>query len=212
MEDKFDCTCGHPISFRKKITVSIACTSCRNLYCLTNNTFLKISTLRPVVEDVSPLKIHTEGKSESKEFSITGRQQIIYSSSYRNLWSATYTNGEHFQIGESYGTYSILNELSIEASPAKFRNLKVGKELQIAPKHFFYVNGIYEMKSITAEGDLPTPVILQPQCITIELSNNKFESLIINIYGDNDIKISSGRFLNFEDFSFKNTRNLNGWI
>ncbi|GAL84317.1 hypothetical protein MYP_1545 [Sporocytophaga myxococcoides] len=212
MEDKFNCTCTHSISIRKNVTVSIACPFCRNLYCLVNDEIIKTSTLKPIMEDVSPLKINGEGILESKEFRITGRQQIIYHSSYKNLWSATYKSGEHFQIGESYGTYSIIKEVSAQVSPNKFRNLKVGKEIELAPKHSFYVNGIHEMKELTAEGDFPMPIILQTRCLSIELSNNKFEFAIINIYGDNDLKISSGYFLNFEDFSFKNIRNLNGWI
>lgn len=212
MEDKFNCSCGYSICIRKSVTVSMACPSCRTLYCFGNNEFIKLSTLKPITEDVSPLKINTEGVLESKEFRISGRQQIIYNSSYRNLWSATYKSGEHFQIGESYGTYTIIKELSAQVSPTKFRNLKIGKEIELAPRHFFYVNGMHEMKELAVEGDFPIPIILQLKCLSIELSNNKFEFVIINIFGDSDIRISSGHFLNFEDFSFKNTRNLNEWI
>ncbi|MFN3403815.1 MAG: hypothetical protein ACK40G_06950 [Cytophagaceae bacterium] len=194
-----------------KIT-HLACSKCNIAYSKSEDGFTWMKITNNMPEDMSPLKVGAMGYIGDIKIDITGRIRYEFKEGYRNHWMAVNNANEFYWIVEAYGTYAWLKYSEVKIEPSKLLKFKPGSVFEISGKKHFHVNYISNITGFFIEGEIALPFQPVDDFITLEMSNPWFEMVIVDAISRDKIFASTGKYQEFDDFKFSNTRLLDEWI
>lgn len=164
----------------------------------------------PPREDMSPLKIGTQGTFEKNQFTITGRIQYHFTNSYYNYWIAKSLNDTWFYITEGYGAYAYTT-ISFNTLKTKSNSdLKPGKHIRLSPHYSYVISQLAECTGMALEGEFPFSIDEFKPFFLLEASNEASQIQSYHLL-QGEQRAFQSRSLDFDDFNFTNLRDLNGW-
>jgi hypothetical protein len=84
----------------------------------------------PLVEDLSPLRVGTEGTVNDAYFKITGRIRVEGQRGYRNFWSMK-GDTPYGWLLQAYGNYALMALDHALMAPTVFKHVDPGKKLKM---------------------------------------------------------------------------------
>lgn len=210
---RFSCQqCNGEIHIKSKNSISYVCPSCFSGYKLETGGMTKVHTTPSVPEDMTPLKIGTTGKYDSRNFEIIGRIRYQYDEGYLNQWNVLFDDGKSGYLGEAYGGFSVYEKMNYKFELNKISHVSIFKIIDFPEKKKFSVTAISNNTGYSCEGELYDSSIVPIGFVSIELSGAKMEMAMINVYAKQSYEVFLGKFFDFEELKFKNSRELNEWI
>lgn len=202
--------CSVSIIFESDLSKSFSCTSCNTL--VKKDSLIHYDSFKSIQlrEDMSPIKIGTMGEFERKPFTIRGRVQYHFRSSYHNYWLGYFTNQTWFYLTEGYGTYTFTCPSNNTLKIKNQSELKPGKTIKISPYSIYVIDQITECTSMALEGEFPFNIEEFKPFFLLEASNDASEIQSFHLLPGQQRAFQS-KCLEFDDFNFTNLRNLNGW-
>ena len=210
MIKKYSCpSCGGEISFQSSLTVFSVCSFCRSTLIRNDAGLESIGKMAQLIDDTTPLKLGTSGRYQGS-FSLIGRVQVAWKEGFWNEWFARFSDGRQGWIAEAQGFWMLSFAVSKPENLPKAAALK--PEMQIGLDKILYT--VDDIKPITysyAEGELPFMAAQGYSAISVDLHHgeNDFASITYEPSGNADVFI--GKYVDFEQFSFQNLRQIDGW-
>lgn len=191
--------------------ISLVCRSCKRLLFTDPNKSVASFQVDEPYEDMTPLRIGTTGTINDIGFEIKGRIQYHFNLWYGNYWFLLLKNNNWAWLYEAYGAFAIFYPADYTLKTKDNRSVRPGKSLKIAADKYLSISSIADCTGCAAEGELPNKFIPFVPFVVIEANNEKKELVSFHIKKDNKQEAFYGRFMEFDDFEFKNLRNLNEW-
>lgn len=205
------CTdCGMSHQLRAVNAVQYVCRHCRQLLIRDQPraTAGKAATPR---EDMSVLRLGSQGKADKKEFEVIGRLQFFYQQGHRNLWYLLFQNGDTGWLGDWEGGYSLLTYHSMKQDLGLLSNSKPGRELQ-AFGAGFEVRRIIKHLATCYEGELPALNLQREHFMAYELGNQQEQVVLAHAYTNKEMEAFAGTFEYFKDLSLSQLRAHHEWV
>lgn len=160
-------------------------------------------------EDMSVIQIGACGQYNNKAFEVIGRQKITWSDGNWNEWFILFSDGKEAWLAESQGQYSISFQVVIKDRLPSLRDVKVNSRFNLFSK----VYTVHDIKDVTcqgSQGELPVASPKGRTSVSVDLMAGHDEFANID-YGENEIRVFIGNYVDFENFHFQNLRKLDGW-
>lgn len=204
----FNCpSCGAQITFTSSISVSCVCPYCRSLVVRHDMNVEAIGKEAELPQDMSPFQIGTGGKHKGVNFGIIGRTRLGWEDGAWNEWFLYRDDGSRAWLAEAQGSLIINAEISAEGLPSERINLQ--KIVKIEGRSYRCVDR-KETECIGIEGELPSIVKKGSKYVSVDLvgTDGGFASVE---YGDDGTRLFIGEYVNFDDLTFSNLREVPGW-
>lgn len=203
--------CNFPYNLKTDFCVGYSCLRCSALMIKNNNEFIRSEKAVPVLEDMSPLKLGSQGVLEGNKFEIIGRIKFNLKGEYKNHWCLLFSNNSWFWLGESYGDYYFIKKEKTPIDPSRFKVRKIGRMIKFPNGIQYEIQYFNEVISYACEGEIPEFPFLKGNFISLELSDKGDRLVFVNVYSANQIDYYLGKYLLFDQLNFTNLRDLNGW-
>lgn len=202
--------CGSEIVFKSRSTVFAVCSYCRSTILRQDLRLEVYGKMSEVIEDLSPLQIGSLGKYEGRAFEILGRVRLAWSEGYWTEWYALFEDGSEGWLAEAQGFYGLcFNNKWLK--PPDHQQVFLGALIEVVPEQELYeVVDIKETVCVASEGELPfkSPVGRKSASVDLSDSNGRFATLE---YSEEEPRFFVGSYLDFDDFNFRNLREIEGW-
>lgn len=234
---KFNCpSCGAEVIFQSNVSVYAVCAFCSSMIVRRDIDVEAIGTMASLPDDMSPLQLGTEGSYQGNKFSIIGRMKIGWQDGVWNEWHTLHGNGERGWLAEAQGSYAVCFDYdeTLPAETVKTINSYLksskpqppGADLNTSARTIrrqeilgtslfidrlkYKVVDVKQAVCLACEGELPFIAPNGRKTLAIDLLGLHGEFASIELAQDN-IRVYVGRYLEWNDFNFKNVRPLDDW-
>ncbi|QET03316.1 DUF4178 domain-containing protein [Cupriavidus pauculus] len=107
--------CGAEVSFRSSAAVMAVCEYCQSTLLRDADSVRDIGKMSAVLEDYTPLQIHTSGRWEGQGFTLVGRIQLRYDAGLWNEWYVLFDDGSDGWLADASGQYMLSRRVRPEA-------------------------------------------------------------------------------------------------
>ncbi|HEY9678256.1 MAG TPA: DUF4178 domain-containing protein [Drouetiella sp.] len=160
-------------------------------------------------DDMTPLQLGTTGMYEKERFEIIGRMRVAYSDGFWNEWYALLSDGRVGWLAEAQGFYAFCMPF-FEGKIPTVDSIRVGKTVDMGSKGIFEVDDFRMVKAIYSEGELPFAAAKGRESTSVDLTGFQNEMATIE-YAKESTRVFLGKYVDFDDYQFKNLRHLDGW-
>ena len=156
--------CGAEVSFRSSAAVMAVCEYCKSTLLREADQVRDIGKMSAVLEDYTPLQIHTSGTWQGQGFTLVGRIQLRYDAGLWNEWYVLFDDGTDGWLADASGQYMLTRRVPDDeakrASASKmprFDALRPGTHLFYG-NHRFEASDVRTARCTGGEGELPFQV------------------------------------------------------
>lgn len=160
-------------------------------------------------DELTPMQIGTGGQYKGDSFEIVGRLRVTYSDGFWNEWYCLFSDGAEGWLAEAQGFWA----MCMKAVPKKSLErdeLKPGAVMDLNPYGTFVVDDIRDCWCTYSEGELPMNAVQGRRSKSVDLSKPSGGMATIE-FADNETRMFAGLYVDFDDFKFKNLREIDGW-
>jgi hypothetical protein len=201
--------CKGILSFRSSGTDAVMCSRCSVMANRNGQAFkVKVSNVMP--EDMTPLQIGTTGIFGNINFEIIGRVRFQYKQKYKNQWQLLFPDGTSKLLAEACGAYAFYSPDKTTVNPQTLKNITAGKRIDL-PGGSYYIESLAKCENITAEGEVTFNPLWTEKFISVTFSLPGSPMAVAEIFSKEKTALFKGTYQDFDDFNFKNLRDLNGW-
>ena len=202
--------CGAPVRFKSQVSVFSVCEYCSQMLVRRDLDLEAIGKMAVLPEDSSPLQIGTEGLYEKRHFTLIGKLRQQWRDGVWTEWCALFDDGTHGWLAEAQGFLMMSFEMqSTDVKVPSAESLKAGQSLTLGGVRF----EIEDIKSVVCEGsqgELPFRAPKGRQCTSVDLAGADQAFACLD-YSSEGVRIYLGKYIDFDDFHFKNLRQIDGW-
>jgi Domain of unknown function (DUF4178) len=201
-------SCGAQIKFRAFQSRVCICEFCKATVVRDGTNLEDIGKMADVQDDPTPLQIGTDGTFDNKNFTVLGRLRYEYDAGRWNEWYVQFGGSDRIGwLTEAQGEYTITWPVkgTLPQLPA-FDALQPGQALTLGGKAF-EVADIQSATVVGGEGELPFKVGMGYAAPVADLRNSEGQFATLD-YSDGPPVLYTGKTLPFDDFNFRNLRNI----
>jgi hypothetical protein len=202
-------SCGANVNFQSKVSVFAVCSYCRSSLVRQGMDLDKIGEIAELQDDLTPIQIGTTGMFEGKQFEVIGRMKVGYSDGFWNEWFAMSATGEVGWLAEAQGFYAFCYPF-FEVNAPNRSSLTIDRGVDFGTKGTYEVTDIRNVSCVYSEGELPFDAIQGRKSTSVDLIGAKKEMATIE-YAEKETRIFLGAYQDFDQFAFKNLRQIDGW-
>lgn len=158
-------SCGAPAAFRSSAAVMVVCEFCHSTLLKDADTVKDIGKMSTVLEDYTPLQIHTTGQWDGQGFTLVGRIQLRYDSGLWNEWYLLFDDGSDGWLADASGQYMLTRRVTAEQSAAQLNGVALPRYDQLTPgtplyfdKHRYLASDVRTARCTGGQGELPFTV------------------------------------------------------
>ncbi|MES2258861.1 MAG: DUF4178 domain-containing protein [Pseudomonadota bacterium] len=148
-------SCGAEVSFRSHASVMAVCEYCHTSVLKTPDAVKDLGKMSAVLEDYSPIQLHTSGTLGGRAFNVIGRIQLRYAAGMWNEWYLLFDDGASAWLGDSSGLYTVTTERKTTGPLPTFADLAPGKLYTIGSEGRFMASEVRSADCIGGQGELP---------------------------------------------------------
>lgn len=201
-------SCGADVAFQSSVSVFGVCSHCRSMLVRHDMDIESLGQMAQVPDDVSPLKIGSQGVYGGTRFSLIGRLKVAWDEGYWNEWHLLFEDGRQGWLGEALGFYMVSFEMKETGKVPDASKLKPGKKYQLLPGETYFVDDIKEAVCVASEGELPFRALQGRKTTSVDLSDSASRYGCIEYSKTDGVRLFLGRYVKFEDLQFANLRDL----
>lgn len=203
--------CGAEVAFRSKASVFAVCSFCKSTLVRHDMNLENIGKMADLQDDLTPLQIGTSGTYNNESFEIIGRLKVGYSEGFWNEWYILFGGDKVGWLAEAQGFYAVCFPVSEETAkvPSSYI-VKPEMFIQLTPDDMFQVEDIRNVSCMFSEGELPVNAVKGRESVSVDLTAPKTRMATIE-YANDQTRIFIGDYQEFDDFKFKNLRQIDGW-
>jgi len=207
----FQCpSCGAAVTVKNAASLYVVCSYCSTTSVRKDMNLDEIGKAAALIEDGSPVMIHTQGRYKGRNFEVIGRIQLQFDAGFWNEWHLDW-GGKSAWLGETNGIYAFTEraELKEEEKNIKFEDFLLGKYVRLQGKPF-YAKDIQDGICVSGEGELPFAFQSAYRAPVIDLvdKENSFATLD---FSEEEPILFLGNFCEFKDLELKNLRDIYEW-
>lgn len=202
-------SCGGSVELKSSITLMVICPYCDSTLLRRDLDVELIGKMATLKEDGSIIQKGTRGKYRGSSFEVIGRIQLHYTAGFWNEWFLLFEEGKPGWLGEAQGNYAVSFVTETTDPLPPFERLEVGEVLRICEESFT-VSNIESARCIGGEGELPFRVGPGYDLPAVDLTGkgNRFATLD---YSESPPLVFVGESLDFDDLSFTDVKEIEGW-
>lgn len=202
--------CGAEVPFQSKASVFAVCSYCQSTLVRSDKDLTVIGKMAELQDELTPLQIGTKGMYEGKPFEIIGRLKVGYSEGFWNEWYALFADGQEGWVAEAQGFFAMCLK-AIPSNVPSVYELTPGAEADLRPYGRFIVDDSREAQCIYSEGELPVAAVAGRDSTSVDLSTEDGSRMATIEYAADEWRAFVGKYLDFDEFKFRNLRPLDGW-
>ena len=192
--------CGAPVELASAASASAVCSFCRSTLVRDGDALQRIGVSAELFDDHSPLQLGASGRYQGLAFTLVGRLQVGYEGGTWNEWHALFDNGRgglrSGWLSEDNGAYVFAFDAAwpADAPPDADAALRlVAGSACTVDGRGWAVASIVKAHLVAAEGELPTPPMLQGEFAVVDLRNVQDEVGTLDYSDAGHPQWSSGR-------------------
>jgi DNA-directed RNA polymerase subunit RPC12/RpoP len=159
-------------------------------------------------DDISPLKIGSQGKFKNTRFEVIGRLKIAWSEGYWNEWFLLFEDGKQGWLAEAMGFFMLSFEVSETTTVPAKKAIALGKIYELVPSRRFFVDDIKDAVCMGSEGELPFRGLQGRKTLSVDLSDNSGQFASIEYSDQDGIDLYIGMYVEFDSLEWSNLRDL----
>lgn len=200
--------CGAQVTFRSASSIFAVCDYCRSMLVRQDMNLEALGKMALLQEDMSPLKVGTQGRYEKTSFFIVGRLRVRWEGGAWNEWFLLFDDGREGWLGEAQGFYMVsFPVLSPRLPPLE--ELEVGRELKIQGTAY-QIDDIKEIHCEGSEGELPFRAPKGRKSTSVDLTGPDRQFACLD-YSEEGIQAYAGSYVDFDSLKFQFLREIDGW-
>lgn len=201
-------SCGAEVNFRSASSIFAVCEYCRSMLVRKDMDLQALGKMALLQEDMSPLKVGTQGRYEKTSFSIVGRLRIRWEEGAWNEWFLLFDDGREGWLGEAQGFYMVSFPVLVPPLPP-LEEIKVGLEIKLQDT-LYQIDDIKEVCCEGSEGELPFQAPKGRKSTSIDLTGPDRRFACLD-YSKDGIQTYAGSYVDFDSLKFQFLREINGW-
>lgn len=148
--------CGAPVAFRGT-AVSAVCEYCDSTVVRTGVDVKLIGKVSALIDNGSPILLHSKGKYDGVPFVVAGRLQVQYERGTWNEWFLEFANGTIGWLSDAQNQFAVVVPIDpnqVAGRVPHFHSINVGQQLRVAGR----VGVVVDHRGASykgAEGSLP---------------------------------------------------------
>lgn len=197
--------------FRTQSSIFAVCSFCKSTLVRQDKDLNLVGKMADLPYDISPLQVGTTGYYQDRKFELVGRLRVAYPDGYWNEWYALFASDHVGWLAEAQGFYALCTPFEGDTSnlPPKF-DLRPGQPVDLSPVALFSITDIRRAVCIYSEGELPMQAAEGRASISVDLLAPDERMATIE-YADDETRVFTGKYVDFDDFKFQNLREIDGW-
>lgn len=203
-------SCGGEILFKSTVSVFAVCPYCASTVIRTDMNVELLGKMASLPEDMTPFQIGTLGKFEKRDFEIIGRLKLAWSDGAWNEWFLYFGDGAQAWLAEAQGMYMINFPVSSAGALPKCEDLAPGKTFKLN-NQIYSVDDIKEATCVGSAGELPFRGAQGRKNTSVDLSGPGHSFACLDYAKGEETQLYVGKYGEFDDFQFKNLREIDGW-
>ncbi len=205
----FSCsTCNRALQFKSEESSLLICSQCQTVNWRVNAGTGNLQKIDPVQEDMSIIRLGTNGSYQELSFEVIGRLQYLFQERYRNHWFLHYNNNITGWLGDWEGNYSLFK--SIAEPRHTFDKPSPGKKIQIQETEYF-LERMDVSYLVLGEGELPSFYLTNEKFITLEFYSFISELALANIFTKDQVEAFTGQYVEVSALKLQNFREHHDW-
>lgn len=201
--------CGAALTLQSSATVFIVCSYCKSTM-VRDQDWTHFGRMADLPPEVTPLQVGVKGLYQGESFELIGRLRLHWQDGNWNEWCALFSKNRIGWLAEAQGFYMLSFALDEKLQLPDPSNLRPGDTVDLGRKGLFVVDDCKVTRCVGSEGELPFPAPAMLEFLSIDCSDSKGQFLSIEKMNE-ELRVSTGRYLEFKDFQFKHLRQLDGW-
>ncbi len=208
-----NCTsCGAEVVFRSKASVFAVCSFCKSTLVRQDMNLSLIGKMSDLQYDLTPVQLGTTGKYGGKRFDVIGRLKVSYSDGFWNEWYVIFDDGSTGWLAEAQGFWAMCfsrEDLSIPSADS----VQPGAHVDLDPNGkngVFYVEDMRQVNCVYSEGELPVNAVQGRESLSVDLASADGDMATIE-YAKGEDRLYLGKYLDFDEFEFRDLRRIDGW-
>jgi len=150
-------SCGAQVVFKSSASVMAVCEYCQTTVLRDDNTIREQGKMSAVLEDFSPLQLHSQGMLDGVAFTLVGRIQLKYPDGLWNEWYLQFDDGTNGWLSDASGLYVVTRQTGVLEDAPTFDALTINQ--LVAYKSVTYRVTDHRTATCTGgEGELPMVV------------------------------------------------------
>ncbi|WP_374336837.1 DUF4178 domain-containing protein [Leeia sp.] len=149
--------CGAELSFRSATSVLAICEYCQSTVARDADSVRNLGKQSAVLEDFSPLQIHSSGRYLGLDFSLIGRIQLQYERGVWNEWYLWFDDGSTGWLSDANGQYVLTRPLPDVPNAPSFDSLQPGSDFILDNKRYSAAD-VRRAQCVAGQGELPFTV------------------------------------------------------
>jgi len=202
-------SCGANVNFQSKSSVFAVCSFCKSSLVRQDLNLDAIGKIADLQDDLTPIQIGTTGMFAKEKFEVIGRLKVGYDNGFWNEWYTTFGGDKVGWLAEAQGFYALCFPYTDMKVPDA-DSLKIGQAVDFDLKGVYEIEDIHMVKCLYSEGELPFDAVQGRQSKSVDLTGFDYEMATIE-YAPNETRIFLGLYQDFDQFQFKNLRQIDGW-
>ncbi|HYC35385.1 MAG TPA: DUF4178 domain-containing protein [Usitatibacter sp.] len=151
-------SCGAPVRFRGATSIVSVCAFCKSTLVRDGVEIENIGKQAELLQDISPIRVGTEGHHRSEGFAVVGRIQYRYESGVWNEWHVLFPRARSAWLSDASGDYTIAYLIPPQPLPG-FAELEPGRQVEIKGEKWYAghytVMNLEQAEVVAGEGELP---------------------------------------------------------
>lgn len=207
---KFSCpACGAEVQFKSRVSVFGVCSYCATMVVRHDMNLEMMGKMAQLPPDMSPLQVGTQGRFEGKGFEIVGRLKIGWDQGSWNEWYTLLDDGRDGWLAEAQGFYMFsFKHADLNGLP-DLKKVSPGMTVAIG-KEEFQIEDIKQAECVGSEGELPMRGPKGRKSTSVDLNGEDGKFACID-YGEDEVRLYVGRYIDFEKMNLTSLRQVDGW-
>lgn len=159
--------------------------------------------------EITPFQIGTTGMYDNRKFEIIGRLKVAYNDGFWNEWYTIFGGDDTGWLAEAQGFLGMCFAHNDTSQMPSVETVQPGKLIEIKPNGYYEVEDIRRVHCIFSEGELPINAVQGRRSTSVDLAGANGKMATIE-YGET-VRVYTGLYQEFDDFTFQNLRRLDGW-
>ena len=200
--------CGAKNPVYSATSVIIVCEYCNSTLERYGEEAVDTGKKSALLEDYSPLQIHTSGVYHGEPFTIIGLLQIQYSRGFWNEWYILFNNGKTAWLADFSGQYVITMLDKPLAKPIAFKNLVAGQTFVSYGKSTYIASDVRRAKRIkaNARGELPFKLKEDEDYLVADLRCRELFMTLDYSEGEHNPQVYTGKAVELKNLRCQNLR------
>jgi len=203
-------SCGANVNFVSKASIFAVCSYCKSSLVRQNMNLEVVGKISELRDDLTPIQIGTSGMFDGKKFEVIGRMRIGWADGYWNEWYSLYDGSKESWLVEAQGFLALCFPYDETPMPTK-GVVSPGRNVHFGKHGYFQVEDMREVECIYSEGELPVNGPQGRISVSVDLTEEGGSDMATIEYADNETRVFVGKYKDFDEFQFKNLREIDGW-